>query len=63
MDRQKWGSTHCIASRHVQRCLKEMRSKTSGRVERTLGTEIYLMIVVDYIDIFMSHNLTLCERV
>ena len=40
-----------------------MISTTSGRVERTLGIEIYLMIVVDYIDIFMSHNLTIWERV
>ena len=63
MDQQNWGSPQCIASRHVQRCLKEMRSTTSGRVERTLGTEIYPRIVVDYIDIFMSHNLTLWERV
>ena len=31
MDRQNWGSAQRIASRHVQRCLKEMRS-TSGRV-------------------------------
>ena len=61
-DQQNWGSTQCIASRHVQRCLKEMRSTTSGRVERTLGTEIYLMIVADYIDIFMSHSLTLWEK-
>jgi hypothetical protein len=63
MDRQNWGSAQRIASRHVQRCLKEMRSTTSGRAERTLGTEIYLMIVADYIDIFMSHSLTLWERV
>ena len=38
MDCQNWGSAQRIASRNVQMCLKEMRSKTSGRVERTLGT-------------------------
>ena len=38
MDRQNWGSAKHIASRHIQRCLKEMIRKTSGRVERTLGT-------------------------
>ena len=51
VDRQNWGSTQRIASRHVHRCLKEMRN-TSGRTERTSGTETYLAIVADYIDIF-----------
>ena len=51
IDRQNWGSTQCIASRHVQRCLKEMRS-TSGRTERKLGTKTYLTIVSHYIDFF-----------
>ena len=36
IDCQKWGSSQCIASRHVQRFLKEMRS-TGGRIERTSG--------------------------
>ena len=51
IDRQNWGSAQRIASRHVQRCLKEMRC-TGGRTERTSGTETYLAIVADYIDIF-----------
>ena len=62
IDRQNWGSAQCIASRHVQRCLKEMRS-TCGRTERTSGTKTYLAIVADYIDIFLSPSLTLWERV
>jgi hypothetical protein len=37
IDRQNWGSTQHIASRHVQRCLKDMRG-TCGPKERTLGT-------------------------
>ena len=63
MDRQNWGSAQRIASRHVQRCLKELRSTPSGKLERTLATETYLMIVADYIDIFMSRSLSLWERV
>ena len=63
MDRQNWVSGQRIASRHVQRCLKELRSTTSGNLERTLVTDTYLMIVVDYIDIFVSHSLSLYERV
>ncbi len=62
VDRQNWGSAQHISSRHVQRCLKEMRS-TSGMTERTSGTETYLAIVADYIDIFLSPSLTLWERV
>ena len=30
IDHRNWGSAQCIASRHVHRCLKEMRS-TGGR--------------------------------
>lgn len=52
-----------ISSRHVHRCLKEVRSTPSGKLERKIATETYLMIVVDYIDIFMSHSLNLWERV
>ena len=51
IDRQRWGSAQRIASRHVQRCLKEMIC-TGGRTERTSGIETYLAIVADYIDIF-----------
>ena len=59
---QNWGSVQHIASRNIQRCLKEMRS-TSGRKERTLGTKTYLAIVDDYIDDLLSPSLTLWERV
>ena len=62
IDRQNWGSAQCIASRHVQRCLKEMRC-TSGRTERTSGTETYIAIVADYIDTFLSPSLNIWERV
>ena len=58
IDCQKWGSTQCISSRHVQRFLKEMRC-TGGRTERKSGTETYLAIIADYIDIFLSPSLTL----
>ena len=50
-DLQNWGSAQRIASRHVHRCLKEMRS-TGGRTERTSGTETYIEIVANYIDFF-----------
>jgi len=62
IDRKNWGSTQRIASRHVQRCLKDMRG-TCGLKERTLGTKTYLTIVVDYIDIFLSCSLNFWERV
>ena len=63
MDRQNWGSAQHIASSYVHRCLKELRSTPSGKLERTLATETYLMIAANYIDIFMSHSLSLWERV
>ena len=62
IDRQNWGSTQCIASRHIQRCLTEIRS-IGGTRERTSGTETYLASVADYIDIVLSPSLTLWERV
>ena len=46
VDRQNWGSAQHISLRHVQRCLKEMRS-TCGRTKRTSSTETYLVVVVD----------------
>ena len=51
IDCQNWGSAQRIASRHVQRCLKEMRS-TGDSKERTSGIETYIEIVADYIDVF-----------
>ena len=62
IDSQNLGSSQCIASRHVKRCLKEMRI-TSGRIERTPGIESYLAIIADYIDIFLSPSSTFWERV
>ena len=62
IDCQNWGSAQRIASRHVQRCLKEMRC-IGGRTKRTSGIETYLAIITDYIDIFLSPSLTLWERV
>jgi hypothetical protein len=61
--KQNWGSTQCIASRHVQRCLEEIRSTTSGRTKMTLGIETFLTIIVNYTDIFMSYSLNIWERV
>ena len=51
IDHQNWGSPQCIASRHVDRCLKEMR-RTSGGTKWTSTIETYLEIVADYIDFF-----------
>ena len=61
VDFQNWGSAQRIASRHVQRCLKEMRS-TSSRIERKSGTETYLAIVSNFIDICLSPSLTHWEE-
>jgi len=61
MDQKNWGFAQCIASRHVQRFLKELRSTPSVKLERMLANGTYLMIIADYIDIFMSHSLSLWE--
>ena len=54
IDHKKWASAQCIASRHVQRCLKEILSK-GGRKKRTSSTETCLSIIANYIDIFVSY--------
>ena len=63
IDRQNWGSSQCIVLRHIQRCLKQMRSAKSGRVESTIGKKTFLTIIVGYINHFMSDSLNLWERV
>lgn len=40
-----------------------LRERQDTRIERTLGTEIYIAICADYLDIFMNPCLTLRERV
>lgn len=47
IDRHNWHSVQQIALRHGQSYLKEMRRTSDGRVERTLGTKTYPMIVAN----------------
>lgn len=62
-DRQNWASGQRLCSRKVANCLQMLRERQDTRIERTLGTEIYITICADYLDIFMNPCLTLRERV
>ena len=58
-DHQNWGATQRIASRQVQKCMQKLQKK-----ERSMqGTKTYLMVVADYIDIFLSPYLDLRQCV
>jgi hypothetical protein len=62
-DRQNWASAQRICAKKARTCLQELRTCRDAHQERTLGTELYLSICADYIDIFLSVSLTLRERV
>ena len=63
-DRQNFKSAQCLCSRKVVDCLLPMQTNAQyGSPERTQGTELYLDIVGDYVDIFASSTLNLRERV
>ena len=58
-DRQNWASAQCICAKKARACLHDLRTSRDAHQERTLGTEMYLSICADYIDIFLSVSLTL----
>ena len=62
-DRQNWRSAQRLCSLKVRDSLKRLQSDRDAHQERTLGTQMYLQIVSDYIDIFLSLSPTLRERV
>lgn len=62
-DRQNWAGPQRIASRKVQACLKDLHERIDVRHERSLGTEVYLCICADYIDIFFSKKHDLRSRI
>lgn len=62
-DRQNWASAQRLCSLKVRDSLKRLQVDRDAHQERTLGTQMYLQIVSDYIDIFLSLSLTLRERV
>ncbi|CAM6105892.1 unnamed protein product [Calypogeia fissa] len=62
-DRQNWASAQRLCSRKVGCCLKMLRERKDAKVEQTLGTELYLSICADYMDIFMNTGLTLRQRI
>ena len=62
-NRQNWASAQRICAKKARTCLQELRTTRDAHQERTLGTELYLSICADYIDIFLSVSLTLRERV
>ena len=62
-DRQNWASAQRICAKKARTCLQELRTGRDAHQERTLGTELYLSICADYIDIFLSISLSLRERV
>ena len=62
-DRQNWVATQRLCQSKVQTCLARMRCSDYAQLERTLGTELYLEICSNYIDIFCSLRLDLRSRV
>jgi len=63
IDRQNWASAQRLCSRKVIRCLCRLRTENNHVKEMCAGTETYLTICADYIDIFLNTALTLRERV
>ena len=61
-DRRNWASAQRMCQRKTQECLATMRNNEAHR-ERTLGTELYLQICGDYIDIFASPILDVHNRI
>ena len=62
MDRQNWASAQRLCQGKVRQCLADLRSSPEAHRERTLGTEKYLEICANYIDIFLSPRLDLRSR-
>ena len=61
-DRQNWGSAQRICQQRVQNCLEVVRGMGMHQ-ERTLGTQTYLSICSDYIDLFLSPLLDLRSKI
>ena len=55
-------SAQRLYSLKVRDSLKRLQVDQDAHQERTLGTQMYLQIVANYIDIFLSISLTLRER-
>jgi hypothetical protein len=62
-DRQNWASAQRLCQKKPRDCLRRLHLLDDVHQERTLGTEMYLQICSDYIDIFLSEKLDLCSRV
>lgn len=62
-DRQNWASAQRLCALKVRTCLKDIRVGRDTHQERTLGTEMYLQICADYVDIFLSVSLDLRQRI
>jgi hypothetical protein len=62
-DRQNWARAQRICAQKARNCLRELRVVRDNHQERTLGTETYLQICADYIDIFLSASLSLRDRI
>lgn len=61
-DRQNWASAQRICQRKLRQCLHDLKTSVNVHSERTLGTEMYLEIFSDYIDMFCSPSLDLRGR-
>lgn len=62
-DRQNWAYAQRLCTFKVRKCLQLLRDSDDVHRERTLGTEKYLEICSDYIDIFLSPTLDLRSRI
>ena len=62
-DRQNWASAQRLCQSKARCCLQKLRTSNEVHKERTLGTEMYLNICADYIDIFASPRLDLRSRI
>lgn len=62
-DRQNWASAQRLCNRSCCNTLRMLRERPDAQRERTLGTEMYLAISADYVDIFMNSRMTLRDRI
>jgi hypothetical protein len=58
-DRQNWGSAQRIFQEKARMSLQLLRTVDTLHQEWTLGTEVYLEVCANYIDIFCSNKLDL----
>jgi hypothetical protein len=62
-NRQNWASSQRMCQAKIRTCLRLLQTTLNVYMVHTLGTEMYLGICSNYIDIFLSPRLDLRSRI